>query len=54
MILVTRYVVLQKKHSVNATLDLRGTGGKYVKQSNDRSLIAGYNDAVEGTSALQE
>ena len=47
MILVTRYVVLQKKHSVNASLDLRGTGGKYVKQSNDRSLIAGYNGAVE-------
>ena len=42
VILVTRYIVLQKKHSVNASLDLRGTGGtpfmSFLKQVRDNTL----------------
>ena len=42
VILVTRYIVLQKKHSVNASLDLRGTGGtpfmSFLKQVRDDTL----------------
>ena len=42
VILVTRYIVLQKKHSVNASLDTRGTGGtpfmSFLKQVRDDTL----------------
>ena len=42
VILVTRYIVLQKRHSVNASLDLRGTGGTplmpFLKQVRDDTL----------------
>ena len=42
VILVTRYIVLQKKHSVNASLDTRGAGGtpfmSFLKQVRDDTL----------------
>ena len=42
MILVTRYIVLQKKHSVNASLDTHGAGGtpfmSFLKQVRDDTL----------------
>ena len=42
VILVMRYIVLQKKHSVNASLDTRGTGGtpfmSFLKQVRDDTL----------------
>ena len=42
VILVTRYIVMQKKHSVNGSLDMTGTGGtpfmKFLKQVRDDTL----------------
>ena len=42
VILVTRYIVCQKKHSVNTSLDMRGTGGtpfmSFLKQVRDDTL----------------
>ncbi len=39
IILVTRYIVMQRKHSVNACLDMTGTGGTpfmdFLKQVRD-------------------